>query len=117
MRVRRHAARPGWLVLASCALSVALVLGAGGGAQADAAYWRHCGDQNHPGAGWYNVRGHNIACRNARGVARHWWNSGGDNHFDRWSCTNKPVGEELAIAECKRFRNGKFQRVKFENGA
>ena len=26
-------------------------------------------------------------------------------------------GEELAIADCKRFRHGKFQRVKFENGA
>ena len=85
------------MLLASCVLSVALVLGGGGGAQAQAAYWRHCGDQNHPGAGWYNVRGH--------------------NHFDGWSCTNESVGEELAIADLERFRQGKFQRVKFENGA
>lgn len=101
------------LALIATVVAVALT----GGAEARADYWQKCGDQGTMGAGWYNVRAHKVACRNARRVARNWWNSGGDNRFDGWRCRVKSVGYELAKTDCKRFRRGKFQRVKFEHGA
>lgn len=100
------------------ALSLAVVvLVAAAPDDARAGYWQKCGDQDQLGAGWFNVKAHNISCRNARGVARRWWDSAGDNRFDGWACKVKQVGYELAKTDCKRTRRGKFQRVKFEHGA
>jgi len=77
---------------------------------------RHCGSQNHPGAGWYQVRAYNTACDTARHVARHYWNSGGDRHFEGWSCRDRQIGDEVFRADCKRNR-GHHQHVRFTFGA
>lgn len=77
---------------------------------------KHCGSQSGRGAGWYNVRAHNVSCREARHVARHYWHTG-DKHIEGWSCHEHQVGEELSHARCHRASPHRSQRVKFEFGA
>jgi hypothetical protein len=77
---------------------------------------KRCGSQGHPGAGWYNVRAHNVSCREARHVARHYWHTG-DKHFEGWSCHTHRVAEELSRARCHRQAPHRFQKVKFEFGS
>jgi hypothetical protein len=60
----------------------------------DRARFHHCGSQNHSGAGWYHVRAHGLACAPAREVARTFWNTGGDRHFNGWTCHSHQLGEE-----------------------
>jgi hypothetical protein len=79
--------------------------------------YKRCGSQNHPGAGWYHVRAHNLSCREARHVARRFWRSGGDRHFERWWCHSHQIGDEVWRARCHRQAPHRFQRVKFIYGA
>jgi hypothetical protein len=80
-------------------------------------FYKRCGSQHHGGAGWYHVRAHKVSCRVARHVARHFWNSGGDSHFEGWSCHSQQVGDEVWKARCTRQRPGRFQVVRFVYGA
>jgi excalibur calcium-binding domain-containing protein len=80
-------------------------------------FYKRCGSQHHDGAGWYHVRAHKVSCPVARHVARRFWNSGGDTHFEGWSCHSHQVGEEVWKAGCTRQRPGRFQVVRFEYGA
>ena len=80
-------------------------------------FYKRCGSQHHAGAGWYHVRAHKVSCRVARHVARRFWNSGGDSHFEGWSCHSHQVGDEVWKARCTRQRPGRFQVVRFEYGA
>jgi hypothetical protein len=80
-------------------------------------YFKGCGSQHHGGAGWYLVRAHHVGCHTARGVARHYWNTGGDAHFRGWTCRSRQVGEELFKARCHRHHNGRFQVVRFQYGS
>lgn len=81
-------------------------------------YWRKCGSQNHPGAGWYHVKAHNVHCGKARSVARHVFHS-----FDPdpspfgFSCTTHQVGYELSRAACRRLVGSRVQKVRFVFGA
>lgn len=104
-------------VVATVTATLALVLALGPEAEARGDYWQKCGDKGGIGAGWFNVRAHSIGCHNARGVARRWWDSSGDNSFNGWTCGVRVVGYELAKTDCTRTRRGKFQRVKFGHGA
>jgi hypothetical protein len=79
--------------------------------------YQRCGSQNHPGAGWYHVRAHNLSCREARHVARRFWRSGGDRHFEGWWCHSHQIGDEVWRARCHRQAPHRFQRVKFIYGA
>jgi hypothetical protein len=79
-------------------------------------YFKGCGSQPHPGAGWYHVRAHHIGCHKAREVARHYWRTG-DSHFRGWSCKSRQVGEELFKARCHRHHNGRYQVVRFQYGS
>lgn len=78
-------------------------------------YWRHCGSQNHDGAGWYLVKAHNAHCGTARKVARRYWHG---NQFPfSFSCQLRSVGIELAKVYCHRSQHSRIQRVRFEVGA
>ena len=72
---------------------------------ADASWrWNHCGSQHHLGAGWYNVRSHNVGCQKARRVARKWWNNGGPRHVWvagwRYRCRSKQTAYEGGRTRC-----------------
>ena len=83
---------------------------------AAADYWRKCGDQPQLGAGWYNVRAHNIGCRKARAVAKAYGFAANTTPFG-FSCQDRLVGYETAKAACRRNRDGLIQKVRFEYGA
>jgi Carboxypeptidase regulatory-like domain len=82
-----------------------------------AGYWRHCGDQKQMGAGWYNVRAHNVGCGKARGVAHAYvWN--GVDRPGGFSCRRTDIGYELSRVACLRILNGRLvQKVRFQFGA
>jgi len=104
-------ARLAILVLGLAALA-ALTLAA----PASAGYWRECGDQPQLGAGWYNVRAHNISCRKARAVAKAYGFAANTTPFG-FACQDRLVGYELAKAACRRNKDGLIQKVRFEYGA
>ncbi len=82
-----------------------------------AGYWRHCGDQNGLGAGWYNVRAHNINCGKARRVARTYTWTSNDEPLG-FSCQKFDVGSELNRVACMRVRGGRLvQKVRFQYGS
>lgn len=84
---------------------------------ANAGYWRHCGDQKEMGAGWFNVRAHNIGCGKARGVAHAYvWR--GVDRPGGFSCRRTDLGIELSRVACLRILNGRLvQKVRFKFGA
>lgn len=98
------------------AVFAALALGLLGMGTADAGYYRKCGSQNHPGAGWYNVTAHAISCGGAREVARHYTHSLGGTPFG-FSCHATNAGIELAHIACRREVGARVQKVHFEVGA
>ena len=78
---------------------------------------RRCGSQHDLGSGWYNVRANNTKCSTARHVARHYWNSGFDKHFEGWDCRDEQTGFETYRADCKRSNHGRKQHVRFAYGS
>ena len=100
------------LVLFPLAAALALVFSS----SASANYWRHCGDQNHTGTGWYNVKAHGIGCGGAREVARHW---GGQIESEPlgFSCRFYSAGYELGNVVCRREQGSRVQKVRFQTGA
>ena len=85
-----------------------------GASPASAAYWRECGSQAQPGAGWYNVRARNINCRNARRVARRHQFDGTPFGF---RCRSAQIGPEATRYFCRRFQSGIVQKVRFTYGS
>ena len=79
--------------------------------------FKHCGRKHDTAPNWYRVRAHNVGCSKARHVARHYWNSGGDSHFEGWSCHSDQIGDEVWKARCTRQRQGGLQIVRFRYGA
>ena len=79
--------------------------------------FKHCGRQHQTAPNWYRVRAYNVGCHGARHVARHYWKSGGDSHFEGWSCSSKQIGDEVWKARCTRQRQGGLQIVRFHYGA
>lgn len=67
-------------------------------------YWRHCGSQNHLGAGWYHVRAHKVRCYKARHVARKWTNRGGPRYVTiddrRFRCHQRQISYETVRVRC-----------------
>lgn len=107
----------GYLVLAVlAAASAGVLLLAVNAEPAAAAYYKHCGDQNGPGAGWYDARAHNVGCETARYVARRHTRDG-DERFDGWRCEDEQTGYEQFKAVCHRNRDGRYQEVKFRFGS
>jgi hypothetical protein len=100
---------------------IALVVLALGPASASAGYWRHCGSQNHVGAGWYHVKAHNVHCHKARAAARRFTHG---SFFDGtepsplgFSCQARQIGIELAHAACRRQQGDRVQQVRWIFGA
>lgn len=85
-------------------------------APASANDWRKCGDQPQLGAGWYNVRAHNISCRKARAVAKEYGFAANTTPFG-FACQDRLIGYETTKAACRRNRDGLIQKVRFEYGA
>lgn len=89
-------------------LTIGLLIAAGSppaiGAVHDHGYPNRCrSPQDGSGAGWYDLRAYHASCWVARGVARRFWQSGGDP--DRgWRCRTRRLGERAASASCTRFR-------------
>jgi hypothetical protein len=123
MAKSRHI-RAVWLVAAVTAGGLVILLlattapiaHAAGSASAQRAF-KHCGRQHQTAPNWYRVRAHNVGCREARHVARHFWRSGGDSHFEGWSCHSRQIGDEVWKARCTRQRRGRLQIVRFHYGA
>lgn len=92
-----------------------------GGHRATAsAYWRQCGNQPRPGAGWYRVRAHGVYCRKARAVAKRYTYSLGHNPSPSplgFSCRHRRIGYEVSRAACRRVSGGRVQKVRFLFGA
>lgn len=82
---------------------------------ASADYWRKCGSQHHPGAGWYHVKAHGIGCAKARAVARHW--RGPETSPLHFNCQYHSAGYELGNIACRRERGRLVQKVRFQVGA
>lgn len=94
---------------------------AGGPASAtatDHADWKRCGSQKDEGAGWYDVRSRHVSCRDARAVARKYWDNGGPDHVRvdgvTYHCKDEPIAEEASRVRC---RAGEERRVRFKVGA
>lgn len=79
--------------------------------------WKDCGSQHKMGAGWYNVRSHDVGCPDARRVAKKYWNTG-----DRtitvdgmtFRCKKDRAGTELYNIRC---RTSDYRVVKFQTGS
>lgn len=87
---------------------------------ASANYWRKCGSQNHPGAGWYHVKAHNVHCGKARAVARRYTHGLIYNPSPRpfgFSCQDRRTGYEVSHADCRRKAGHRIQKVRFIFGA
>jgi hypothetical protein len=85
-------------------------LGSSGG------YWKQCGDQHVRGAMWYDVKAHDVPCREARGIAHAYvWQ--GDESPGGFSCEGFSTGYETSRVACYRLRNGRSQKVRFSFGA
>jgi hypothetical protein len=50
-------------------------------------------------------------------VAQHYKASGGDEHFNGWSCHDRQTGEEVSSVNCTRQLDGRHQHVRFEFGS
>lgn len=103
------------VIAAFAALALALPLALPVASAESAGYWRQCGDQPHPGAGWYNVKAHGIGCGGARAVAKHW--RGPETSPYEFNCFYFNAGYELGNVVCRRDRNGRIQKVRFQVGA
>lgn len=81
--------------------------------------WDHyCGSQSSPGYGWYNVKAYNVPCKLARNrVAQHYKESGGDMHFNGWTCRRHQTGSEVSEINCTRTHDGRHQHVRFDFGS
>jgi hypothetical protein len=79
-------------------------------------YWKKCGDQPGLGAGWYNVRAHNMHCGKARKVAQA-YTYGGEPYPLWFGCQRRRIGYELSVVSCRRDTKHRVQKVKFEVGA
>jgi hypothetical protein len=80
--------------------------------------WRRCRSKPPDGAGWYDVRAKHVSCKDARAVARKYWNNGGPDHVRvdgvTYHCKDEPIGEEVSRARC---RAAQERRVRFKYGA
>jgi hypothetical protein len=80
------------------------------------AYWTQCGDQHVRGAMWYDVKAHNVPCRQARGIAHAYvWK--GDESPGGFSCESFRTGYETSRVACYRLRDDRSQKVRFSFGA
>jgi hypothetical protein len=80
--------------------------------------FKRCGSQKGEGAGWYDVRASHVSCKDARAVARKYWNNGGPDHVKvdgiTYHCSDEQIGDEVSRARC----NAKGERrVRFKFGA
>jgi hypothetical protein len=80
--------------------------------------WKRCGGKSGDGAGWYAVRANHVSCKDARAVARKYWNNGGPEHVRvdgvNYHCRDKQIGDEVWRARCN--ASGE-RRVRFKYGA
>ena len=104
------------LTISAAALSVAFAPGAQAGIAHNHGFENHCGSQQQPGAGWFNVRAHNVGCANARRVARR-FTFGGPGDPAGWRCRDKRIGEEAVRVDCVRNDRGQHEHVRFVVGA
>jgi hypothetical protein len=102
-------------------LLLAAAFALAGADSSSAAYWRECGSQPDPGAGWYDVKADGIRCGKARRVARLYtaeiFAGYQDPSPDGFACRRNRVGYELAKVACRRVEDGRAQKVRFSYGA
>jgi hypothetical protein len=77
----------------------------------------HCGRSiNENGAGWWNLKGYNVACAVARKTAnRHVFRN--DPAPKGWHCRDVQIGDEVWRTNCKRQKDGEHQHIRFKFGA
>jgi hypothetical protein len=80
--------------------------------------FKACGSQRGEGAGWYNVRASHVSCKDARTVARRYWNNGGPAHVKvdgiTYHCDDEQTGEEESRVRCNASGD---RKVRFKVGA
>lgn len=80
--------------------------------------FENCGDQNSDGAGWYDVRASHVTCKDARAVARKYWNNSAPDHVRvngrTYHCRDEQIEYEVSRVRC----NGSGERkVRFKVGS
>jgi hypothetical protein len=92
---------------------LALVSAPGAGAAAPSHGWDvRCGHSFNEGAGWWNLRGYNVACRVARKTADR-YTFGGDPNPKDWKCSDVQTGDEVFRANCIRDKGAEHQHIRF----
>jgi hypothetical protein len=76
----------------------------------------HCGKSTDEGAGWFNLKGYNVACSVARKTANRYV-FGGDESPKDWNCSQVQIGDEVWRTNCTRQKNGEHQHIRFKFGA
>ena len=80
--------------------------------------WKRCGSKPGQGAGWYNVRANHVSCKDARAVARKYWNNGGPEHVRvdgvTYHCSDEQIGDEVSRVRCNASNE---RKVRFKVGA
>ena len=76
----------------------------------------HCGRSLDEGAGWWGLKGYNVACSVARRTANQYVFHGvGDPKG--WRCRNVQIGDEVWRTNCTRRKDGEHQHIRFKYGA
>jgi hypothetical protein len=73
-----------------------------------------CGDSDT--AGWYDLQARDVACRVARKVADHYIliAHAEDDGYKGWRCANTQDADNPLRTACRRTKDGKHQKIKFE---
>lgn len=94
----------------------ALVAPSGAAAEPPHGWDVRCGSSLDEGAGWWALRGYNVACSVARKTAnRHVFRN--DPAPKGWKCRDVQIGDEVWRTNCKRQKDGEHQHLRFKFGA
>jgi hypothetical protein len=76
----------------------------------------HCGRSLDEGAGWWGLKGYNVACSVARKTANRFVFRT-DPAPKGWRCSDVQIGDEVWRTNCVRRKDGEHQHVRFKYGA
>lgn len=110
---RRTTGRMRALALIAIVGGALLVLSTMSVQSASANYWRKCGDDSREfGAGWFNLKAHNIHCRKAKGALHNYFYG-----YTSFHCSSRRLGYELSVTRCTRHKGHRIQKIQWGSGA
>ena len=102
------------LGLVICLLAI-MIVAAGAAAKPSGGGFTSCSDDlGH--AGWYDMRARSVACRVAAKVADHFIlvAHAEDDGYKGWACANTQRADDPIQNACKRRKDGRKQKIKFQ---